>query len=388
MVRRSTGEEALTPKFVTWPTIESALCRTMQKIHLAAMDSNEPIPQIEAEAPVSAPAPEPAKPPEPPKPRKRYPFQFIFLFLSFLWLIFLFAVYGLQPDFAVAATIWPAWGWAVVGLWLTVGLRRGNRWLARGAVLLWISFAWFYSEDIQMRFRNKPRIAGPERVEGANLRVATINANVGNELASAEPIAFKPDVLFVQESPSDDELKSIADSAGMVSLHGPDASILVRGKIFPIETDDRQNVFTAGRAIIDGRRVLLVSLRLKAPLGRADIWNPEAWKAYTEDRRARREELEIVRKFVDEHREGDPAIVGGDFNAVSADSIYTVMEPMVDACDLGCGGWPNTAINPAPFARIDQIWTTKTLQSKAVTVVKTQHSDHRMVLADFQWQKQ
>jgi endonuclease/exonuclease/phosphatase (EEP) superfamily protein YafD len=358
----------------------------MQTILLAAMDPIEPILQNEPQVPVVEP--EQTKAPEPPKVRKKYPFQFFFLFLSFVWLVFLFAVYGLQPDFAVAATIWPAWAWAILGLLLTVALRRGNRWLARGAVLLWLGFGWVYSEDIQMRFRNKPRIAGPERVEGSNLRVATINSNVGNEQAAAEPLEFKPDVVFIQESPSEDVVQEIGQANGMAALHGVEASILVRGKIFEIKSERLDNIFTAGRAIIDGKKVLLVSLRLKPPIGRADLWNPAAWTAYTEDRKARREELETVRKFVDEHREGDPAIIGGDFNAVSSDSMYRVLDPMVDACESGCGGWPNTAINPLPFARIDQIWTTKILSAKAVTVVKTKHSDHRMVLADFDWQKQ
>lgn len=350
------------------------------------MDPIEPILQNEPQTPVVEP--EPTKPPEPPKPRKKHPFQFFFLFLSFLWMIFLFAVYGLQPDFAVAATIFPAWSWAITGLWLTVGLRRGNKWLARGAVLLWLAFGWLYSEDIQMRFRNRPRIAGPERVDGANLRVATINANGGNEQAPAETMAFRPDIVFIQESPSEDVIQSIGDANEMAALHGVEASILVRGKIFEIKTDRLNHIFTAGRAIIDGKRVLVVSLRLKPPLGRADLWNPACWSAYTQDRQTRRAELKVVRQFVDEHREGDPAIIGGDFNAVSADAMYQVLDPMVDACESGCGGWPNTAINMVPFARIDQIWTTKTLESRAVTVVKTQHSDHRMVLADFDWQKQ
>ena len=48
----------------------------------------------------------------------------------------------------------------------------------------------------------------------------------------------------------------------------------------------------------------------------------------------------------------------------------------------GGRGWCNTIVNEIPFARIDQIWVSDDFQVHSLRVVKTMHSDHRMVICD------
>jgi vancomycin resistance protein VanJ len=76
-------------------------------------------------------------------------------------------------------------------------------------------------------------------------------------------------------------------------------------------------------------------------------------------------------------------IVGGGFNAPVPDKIFKLMKGFQDAFHESGTGWGNTALNSLPIARPDQIWL-KGLHSKSTRAIRTQNSDHRLVVAEIE----
>jgi endonuclease/exonuclease/phosphatase (EEP) superfamily protein YafD len=101
--------------------------------------------------------------------------------------------------------------------------------------------------------------------------------------------------------------------------------------------------------------------------------------------RARREELEGIADFVIQEAAGRPFIMGGDFNTPPSQALtQTLREHAVDAFARAGRGWGASALNSYPFVRIDQIWSSPNyLTPVSGLTVKTEHSDHRIAVADF-----
>jgi vancomycin resistance protein VanJ len=78
-----------------------------------------------------------------------------------------------------------------------------------------------------------------------------------------------------------------------------------------------------------------------------------------------------------------PEILGGDFNTPVPDAVFKLLHRFHDAHREAGRGWGNTAVNNLPIARPDQIWL-KGLHAISVRAIRTQNSDHRLVLADIQ----
>jgi endonuclease/exonuclease/phosphatase (EEP) superfamily protein YafD len=86
--------------------------------------------------------------------------------------------------------------------------------------------------------------------------------------------------------------------------------------------------------------------------------------------------------FVHPRAAGLPIIVGGDFNAVARDPALSPVRNLIDSFDAAGRGWCDTAPNELPFARIDRVYASAGLRVLASTAIKTQHSDHRMLIVD------
>ncbi|MFW5697628.1 MAG: endonuclease/exonuclease/phosphatase family protein [Fimbriimonadaceae bacterium] len=78
-------------------------------------------------------------------------------------------------------------------------------------------------------------------------------------------------------------------------------------------------------------------------------------------------------------------MVGGDFNTPpDADVTQALTGGLQDAFQQAGRGYGATAVNPYPaIVRIDQIWFSENLGATASWVHKTEHSDHRAVVAEF-----
>jgi endonuclease/exonuclease/phosphatase (EEP) superfamily protein YafD len=77
--------------------------------------------------------------------------------------------------------------------------------------------------------------------------------------------------------------------------------------------------------------------------------------------------------------------MGGDFNTPPSQAVTHLMRDYAVDAFASCGkGWGATALNDYPFVRIDQIWSSPNyLTPVSGFTVKTEHSDHRIAVADF-----
>ena len=68
---------------------------------------------------------------------------------------------------------------------------------------------------------------------------------------------------------------------------------------------------------------------------------------------------------------------------LSGARLFRILKPHLrDAFAEGGSGWPNTIINDTPWSRIDQIWISHHFAVRSGQVLRTEYSDHRMVVID------
>ncbi len=101
---------------------------------------------------------------------------------------------------------------------------------------------------------------------------------------------------------------------------------------------------------------------------------------YMEDRWQRTRELGSVLE-TGALKPEPPEILGGDFNAPAGDAIYKLLHNYHDSHRAAGRGWGNTAQNTIPAFRPDHMWL-KRLRAVSSYAVRTEKSDHRMVVAD------
>jgi endonuclease/exonuclease/phosphatase (EEP) superfamily protein YafD len=164
-----------------------------------------------------------------------------------------------------------------------------------------------------------------------------------------------------------------------------DASLVVRGRVLPVDlaADLRANFVQARVVLPSGSAVEVISTRLVPAVFRLDLWSPDCWREHRENRQRRRAQLAALVRRLQALPPTVPLIVGGDFNAPQGDAVFHLLRPRLhDTFGEGGRGWGNTITNDVPFLRIDQIWASAAFRSVNVGARKTQHSDHRMVVAD------
>jgi hypothetical protein len=79
----------------------------------------------------------------------------------------------------------------------------------------------------------------------------------------------------------------------------------------------------------------------------------------------------------------DPRTVSGGLRISPETQTLAALRPRLSDTFRNAGrGWGATGTNEYPLFRVGQIWTSDSLQAESVTVRKTLHSDHRMVVCD------
>ncbi|MBX3119465.1 MAG: endonuclease/exonuclease/phosphatase family protein [Fimbriimonadaceae bacterium] len=305
-------------------------------------------------------------------------------------------LYAFKPDILWALAILPVWVWSFVAwLCLLVSLRKRN-WRRKAAWAgLWLIPVLLFSQEWISLGRGL--FADDKR---GDLRVISLNCEGGSFDAAKEVLAYKPDVVLFQETPSQPELdllaKEIFGEEG-VAFAGPDCSIVARGKkeaVFIPFVGSNRTVANATAALFNlgsGKKLLVVSLRLQPPVFNLNFISPDCWTGLAENRRSRRQELIELRSTLDDLAVSKDTlvIVGGDFNTPPDASVQNALRPWLeDSFNKAGVGWGNTGVNAYPLVRIDQIWHSKELTPKRVWAAETLNSDHRMVIADFTFNKQ
>ncbi len=290
-----------------------------------------------------------------------------------------------QYDALAAISAIPPWGWwigaSAIVLVALVRCSLRTR-LAVVAILLMIGANWVeqfasiarYTLDVVSADQSQPW-----------LRVVSLNCSTGSRRAAEEVASFNPDVVLLQESPSEDVLAELA-----TKLFGEQASVLVTGDCSILARGTLQlisqsrNYLRARLDRADGRTVHVVCVRLLPPVVRYDLWTPSCWREYREAREKRRAEAREITRSLSEIATGELIVLGGDCNAPAGDGALQEWASVVqDAFSSAGRGWGATVLNRMPVHRFDQVWSTATLAPQRVTAVKSSYSDHRMVVADF-----
>ncbi|MFM9963537.1 MAG: endonuclease/exonuclease/phosphatase family protein [Planctomycetaceae bacterium] len=269
---------------------------------------------------------------------------------------------------------------------MVLGRRlRPRGWLVAVA-LLWLWFDVAYIEESTSLARSVcSRWSEPVVSDSQNLRFRTVSLNCadGALRTAREAAALEPDILLFQESPGRDALEQLAaelfgNSQGV--LWSPDTSIVSRWPILPAESKDH---FVVGRVQIpNGPTLKVVCLRLAPPVVRYDLWNPACWREQTAKRQQHNKQIQqLVDALVDDQHL--PIILGGDFNSAQHDrATWPLRDFARDTFDIAGRGWGNTVLNAIPVLRFDQIWSSEDFAVIATSAVRSQHSDHRLVICD------
>lgn len=292
-------------------------------------------------------------------------------------------IYRQRTDSLAALTIWPYWTFGLGGILVLLFKVRLNRIRARViAVGIWLALWWFVGDEPRALARSIVGIAP------SSLRVISLNCAGGQIEAAQEVTAKHADIVLLQESPNKPELEKLRQQLGKdwSLINGPDASILLRGQLKPVDLPKGTGNFMAAWATMAAIKepVLVLSLRLNPPILRLDLWNPDCWHTLSVNKAARRDELEAIADFVTSQANDKPVILGGDFNTPPDRTITNCLDPLVCDSFVAAGrGWGATALNEYPMVRIDQIWASPHFKPVRTIAQKTQNSDHRMVIADF-----
>lgn len=313
------------------------------------------------------------------------PTGFAFQIMVLLLGIFLTIIYRIQPDRLVPITMVPAWCWLVVAL-IGVAIYRGR--LLVPVLVVWFLFAAIHVEQL----KTIPTQFLPRTDRRPDIRIASLNCNIGNLNAAKEAFATGCDVCLLQESPGNAQLENAIEQEAAIAwnlIWAGDNSIVANGEIRPIHADKTSHFCHVLVTMPDGKRIDVVSLRLSAPVYRFDFWTAGFWSDHYFKRVDHRDQLAKVIKHLEEQHVSETLIIGGDFNSVTNDgAMATTLDEMFDSFGVAGVGWGGTGTNEIPVFRVDQIWASRNLSCSRSSSFKTEHSDHRMVIAGFRFDEQ
>jgi len=303
-----------------------------------------------------------------------------------------FFLYLSQPDWLVPVTMVPPWLWIVpasVVLWLGwwKELRIEWRLLAACTLLFVVSYVEEFRSMTRLRSQPARDWRNDEDTSLNTIRVVSINCNGGNGRCLDEALAYEPDIILLQESPSSEKVAEFAKLAFGEegnSLWNGDTSIVARGSIRAVHSQ-RGAPFVCGLVSLSRERnIAVVSLRLSAPAQRLDFWSRHFWVAYKDMRQNHRKQLKDMLAKLDQDKFATRWVIGGDFNSLAGDGAMSPLrERLRDSFRDAGTGWGGTGTNDMPLFRVDQIWTSQNILPMVVTSRRSQFSDHRLVVADF-----
>lgn len=303
-------------------------------------------------------------------------------------------------DAVAAVTVFPFWMWGLLGFGMAgfSWLLARHRW-AGAVTLLWLVTILAYSDESgpllrKVRSDDSTVAAAPAPApEGAAvLRVITFNCRGGyfNSLAPLEVTPWKPDVVLFQETSPLPVLLRLAQDLypGPPMEHtagGLECGIVTRGKILRTVSGKRQSAIISAIAFPEGWKLHVAGLHLRGAETDVRLYRPSTYQKHAQNRRLRRQELEVILGLPSWHRMRPPDLYAGDFNAPAGDPIFHQLqtEGYADAVESAGIGWPDTYPNAAPVLRIDHQWHGPGLRPLRAFTVPSRHSDHRMLVVDF-----
>ncbi|MFQ6133345.1 MAG: endonuclease/exonuclease/phosphatase family protein [Armatimonadota bacterium] len=308
-----------------------------------------------------------------------------------LW-AFLTALYALRPAGWDPITIWPFHVWAWPGLVFALasltGRAKRRSWLVAG---MWILAVGLLTEEPRALLRSVAH-RGEEawqaaRSEGRALRVVSLNCK-SSLAAVEEALAQNADIVLLQERPSLDEFDELVEAGGDWEMAAAfDTAVLVRGELKALPTSPEQKVFVCPARVRPSRlpeqELIVASVHLPQPALRRTLWRRATWQRAERIRRRRAGYMGDLAALAAEHVGATATVFGGDFNTPGGDSLFRPLRAHLrDAFEQAGVGWPDTFLNEAPLSRIDQVWISPQLEATTLRAVRTQNSDHRMVVCE------
>jgi endonuclease/exonuclease/phosphatase (EEP) superfamily protein YafD len=320
-----------------------------------------------------------------------FQFQKYVLGLSVLLCATVSLCYLIRPDACAAVTIFPAWAWAAPGGFLAaIGWGYRTRRAGILVALIWLAFLFGISDEPRGLLRFSQSLAsgaGGRQVSerAGDVRVISFNAR-GDKAAANEVVQYRPDIVLLQESPSQKNVKQLAhklfgDDAAFIWSH--DTSIIVHGTLEPVQAVTPQHLVLGRARLASGLEAVVISTRLHSPAFKAKLWTPDCWQEQRAIRVKHREQMERTRALLTALPSDQPIIMGGDFNSPAGDAVFRLIPARLhDSFREGGIGWGDTAFNHVPVLRVDQVWISDQLRADVVVARETVNSDHRMVICD------
>ncbi|MFA7160022.1 MAG: endonuclease/exonuclease/phosphatase family protein, partial [Kiritimatiellia bacterium] len=238
---------------------------------------------------------------------------------------FLTLIYCLRPNAFAIVTFLPAWGWLLLLVPMIPFLRWKYRFPALLCVLAWLVFALLYIEEPKTLLRG---LLSPVKLTKSPdaLRLISVNCAAGTPGVLQEIKSWKPDIVFLQESPPRKDVESLARDlfgAQGAFLYDIDSSIVVRGNLESLHPQQGTSFFSLGTSTLPGiGEVILVSLRLYPGIASFELWDPDCWKRQADQHLAQLQQMEQLAARLDTTK---PIIVAGDFNAPPGDKIFKLL---------------------------------------------------------------
>lgn len=312
--------------------------------------------------------------------------------------VVIFICYARRFDKVAAITVFPFWAWGLLGLgmagfaWLFTRQR-----LALGVALVWLVTILVFSDETRPLLRwwktgPQPGMAAPAPDGTKVRRIITFNCKAGfaNPKAPREVIPWQPDIVLFQETAQTSVLRQVAQE-----LYGTDPTehvvgsaecgIITRGRILRSVLGNLPNSLAATIQFEDNTIIEVASIHLSGAETDVRLYTREALYKHAANRLDRRSELQKLLTVLTLMNGHPPSLIGGDFNAPAGDAVFRLMEKagFRDAFAAAGSGWPDTYPNVAPMLRIDHQWSNDRLIPVRGRTVKSQHSDHRMIICDY-----
>lgn len=309
--------------------------------------------------------------------------------LSVVLLALLVLAYATRPPAMALVTVLPPWFWAAPGVLAAIFARRpgaGRR--TAGILAMWLAFILVFCEEPRAAVTGFKAWPAPDwkraKESGNGLRVLTFNCGDGHGAAVREALSFSPDIVVLEESPTETEIRQeLASHPDMRLMYGFDVSIIARGELTPAAPKQARWMFNAAYATVGRLRLAIVGLRLRVPHFSFALWDPREWRLAAESQRDHGAEVSYVLQQLAGLDEGVPLVLAGDFNAPAGDPVFrTLPDRLRDSFREAGIGLGNTMMNDLPVSRIDQIWVDRRLRLHGTVSRKTATSDHRLVIAD------
>lgn len=293
-------------------------------------------------------------------------------------------IYAIRPDIFAAVTVLPAWAWVLLVLPLIPFLRRKHIRQALACVFMWAIFAVLHVEEPRSVLRGVFSPAMSQKGGEGIIRLVTFNCGGGQRDALEEVKVLEPDIVFLQESPPRKDVDGLSrDLFGGegASIWDYDTSIIGRGDLRNLRTECGTPFYSLALLTSPGfGKVRVVSLRLWTNNPRIDLWNPGCWK---NQRELRERQLQQMMQIMVDQIDSGPLVIAGDFNAPQGDKVFSLLpDTLYDTFGAQGRGMGNTIINNIPLLRIDQIWVSRDFETVQSFAVRSNVSDHRIVVSD------